>query len=80
MALPASPPLLHPFVKALTDKSEQGLRDVSRFLHQNGSANLPITNHRKCREFQGRYRRGDGWNHTPTQLPIFWAIDQDQYR
>ena len=80
MALPASPPLLHPFVKALTDKSEQGLWDVSRFLHQIGSANLPITNHRKCREFPIRYRRGDGWNHSPTQLPIFWAIDQIQYR
>jgi hypothetical protein len=41
------------------------------------SANLPITNHRKCREFHGPYRRGDdGWNHSRTQLPIFWAIDQ----
>ena len=42
MVLPASPPPLHPFVKALTDKSEQGFWDVSWFLHQIGSANLPI--------------------------------------
>jgi Ankyrin repeat len=80
MVLPASPPPLHPFVDALTrDKSEQGFRDVSRFLHQIGSANLPITNHRKCREFRRCNRRHDGWIHTPTQLQIYWAIDQDLY-
>ena len=71
MGYPIPNPPPHPFILALINNSEQGLRDVSAFLRRFGSVNIPIcSGHDYCKFV------ADGDRCVRIQLPIFWAIDR----